>query len=461
MLPPTNREAEERERLRLRRLRGGLITAPAAPVFRGAVAQLRDSAHLHEIMIAGPSETGKTYGSLSYLHDLLCRYPGASAAIVRKVRADMDASILNTWRRVLAARPAGVTVYGGNRPEWYRYPNGSICYIGGMDRPGKILSGERSFIYANQAEELALDDWQTLTTRATGRGSATPFTQVFGDCNPGPAHHWIMHRQALTVLHSRHEDNPALYDDAGQRTPQGDRTMAVLDALEGVLKERLRYGRWVSAEGAVYAYDAAIHQVPPFAIPASWRRIRCIDFGYRNAFVCLWIAIDHDGRMVVYRQLYMTGRLVARHADDIMNYSLGESIEATIADHDAEDRATLHAAGISTIAADKRLALGIQRVQQRLACAADGRPRLQVVAGCLVEADRELAARREPTHLEAEFDAYVWPKDSGGRLVKETPLDKYNHALDALRYGVMYVDGHGSRGYERQQNYLYDEDDTP
>jgi hypothetical protein len=66
-----------------------------------------------------------------------------------------------------------------------------------------------------------------------------------------------------------------------------------------------------------------------------------IDFGFNNPFVCQWWAVDPDGRMHLYRELYMTGRTVTRHKVDISIHSRGESYEATIADHDAEDRATL------------------------------------------------------------------------------------------------------------------------
>lgn len=432
-------EAEERERLRLRRLRVEAATPPPNPTFRGAVAQLRASTE-HEVMVAGPAETGKTFGALWLLHERMLATPGATGAIVRKVRADMDASVLNTWRRVLQALPAGVEVYGGSRPEWYTYPNGGVVYVGGMDRPGKVLSGERDYIYVNQAEELASEDWQTLTTRATGRGGVVPFPQVWGDCNPGPPHHWIKQRSSLRVLESRHEDNPTLYDEHGHLTDQGRRSMAILDALEGVLKERLRHGRWVSAEGAVYAFDAALHLIDPFPIPREWPRYRAIDFGFVNPFVCLWGAHDSDRRLYLYREIYVTGRTVEELAPDITRYSAGERYVKTVADHDAEDRATLHRHGIPTTAAWKAISPRIQAIQGRLKRAGDGRARLFVFRNLLVARDEHLAEQRLPVSTVQEFDAYVWPKAADGRPLKEVPVDMFNHGMDALGYMVAEID---------------------
>jgi len=422
--------------LRIRQRGRGLA---AVPTFRGAclVAQ---SMTAHEWMLAGPAETGKTFADLWLLDSLLRSTPRARAAIVRKVRADMGGTVLETWDRIIAMR-GGVETFGGAHPDWYEYPNGSRAYVGGMDRPGKVLSGERDFIYVNQAEELDLDDWETLSTRCTGRGAVTKTPMLFGDCNPGPPTHWILARKALTVLHSRHDDNPTLYDDGGQLTEQGVRTMAVLDDLTGIRKERLRFGRWVAAEGVVYeAFARDRHVVEPFEIPADWQRFRSIDFGYTNPFVCQWWAMDPDGRLFLYRELYRTQRLVEDHARDIKRLSEGERIEWTVADHDAEDRATLARHGISTVPAFKAVTVGIQAVQSRLELAGDQRARLFVVKGALRQRDEALASAHRPTCTADEFETYSWPKNASGKPDKEEPLKLDDHGMDAMRYLVAQVE---------------------
>ena len=408
--------------------------------FFGANAKLQ-SCDAQEVIVSGPSETGKTLAALSRLDGLARLYKGMQGVVVRKVRASMDGTVLKTWEEKVLGPNTPVAVFGGERPEWYDYPNGSRIWVSGLDKPSKVLSGEKDVIYVNQAEELLLEDWEILITRTTGRAGHMPFGQLFGDCNPGPPHHWIKHRPTLPILESRHEDNPALFDPATHAiTDQGRKTLAVLDSLTGARKERLRYGRWVSAEGAVYDFDAAVHLINRFDIPSQWRRIRVIDFGYTNPFVCGWIAIDPDGRMILYREIYMTQRTVKVHAAQINQLSAGERYEATIADHDAEDRATLEENGISTAPAQKEISVGIQAVQERLKVAGDGKPRLWVMRDCLVERDEQLAALRKPVSTAQEFDAYVWPKTADGKPIKEVPVDQDNHGMDMLRYGVRYVE---------------------
>lgn len=217
--------------------------------------------------------------------------------------------------------------------------------------------------------------------------------------------------------------------------------MSALDALTGVRRKRGRDGLWVAAEGQVYEeWDDAVHLVNRRDIPREWRRFRVVDFGYTNAFVCQWWAMDHDGRLYRYREIYYTGRLVEDHADDINRLSAGETIEATIADHDAEDRATLERRGIRTIAAQKDISTGLQAVARRLRKAGDGSARMFFLRDALTERDPALAARFKPTCTEEEFPLYVWPEAKDGRVLKEAPVDDNNHGMDCLRYLIMHVD---------------------
>ena len=395
-----------------------------------------------EVILSGPAETGKTIASLHKLDALCWKYPNLQTVMVRKVYADIKSSVIPSYENKVLPMPPNhqdsvIRKHGGVAVQFYEYPNGSKIWIGGMDKPGKVLSSERDFAYVNQSEELTVDDWETLTTRVTGRAGNSPYPQVFGDANPGPSSHWILQRAkrgTLKLFGSKHEDNPFLHD-GNDWTEQGLFSLARLSDLTGVRRERLFIGNWVSAEGQIYdEYNPAIHLIDPFPIPSDWRRIRVIDFGYTNPFVCLWIALDHDDRMFVYRQIYFTGRLVSEHTKQIIEYSEGENYEATICDHDSEHRAALNNAGIDNQRAKKTVLAGIDKVKARLKLGKDGKPRFAVMRNSLVEIDKKLKKNHRPYRIEDEFESYVWHKS------KEQPIKENDHALDALRYGVMYID---------------------
>ncbi|MCP5017299.1 MAG: hypothetical protein GY938_18830 [Ketobacter sp.] len=153
---------------------------------------------------------------------------------------------------------------------------------------------------------------------------------------------------------------------------------------------------------------------------------------------------------------------MATHIPLINKLSAGESYAANIADHDAEDRATLaegvrhpHTGrtlepGIRTLAADKRISVGIEKVGERLKIAGDGKPRMFLVRDSLVEVDQSLKDAYKPTCTEQEFPGYVFPKTNEGKAVGEKPVKVDDHGVDDCRYMVMYLDGkrRGARKYK-------------
>lgn len=103
------------------------------------------------------------------------------------------------------------------------------------------------------------------------------------------------------------------------------------------------------------------HTVAPMVLPAGWRRYNGIDWGYAAPWCVLWAAVDEDGRVWVYRELYATGvgeadqarrilaaesgneQMSARFADDAMWATRGEA--KPIADVYSENGVFLTAAG--------------------------------------------------------------------------------------------------------------------
>lgn len=307
-----------------------------------------------------------------------------------------------------------------------------------MDKPQKIMSSEYDFIYPQEAIELNEEDWEALTTRL--RNGRVPYQQIVADTNPSHPRHWLKLRcdaGRCKLINTTHEDNPVLFDQGRkQYTPFGESYLGKLDNLTGARKLRLRYGRWVQAEGAIYEeWDANRHVIDPFTIPKEWLRYLSIDFGFTNPFVCQWWAKDPDGRVYLYREIYRAKTLVEDHAREIARLmgwvwdgskntwdrtnAVDPTPQMVLCDHDAEDRATLtRHLKLATRAADKAVTAGIQEVSERLKVAGDGKPRLFLFRGACVKPDPELLDSAKPSCTEHEFDSYAW--DVG--KIKEQPV---------------------------------------
>lgn len=400
-----------------------------------------------ELLIEGPAGTGKTRAVLEKCFAVACKYDGARVLICRKTRASMTESAMVTLERdVIPPGSAWVGEASRRTRQAYKLPNGSTIVIGGLDRPDRIMSTEWDVVAVFEATETTEDDVEKLTSRL-GRHNAAPYAQLICDCNPGAPTHWLNRRAKagrMVRLLSRHEDNPLLHDGKGW-TPAGASYIARLDRLTGPRLQRLRYGRWATAEGVVYdSFDAAKHLVMRFPIPRGARRIIAIDFGYNHPFVAQWWA-EIDNVLYRYREIYMTRTLVEDHARRIKAICDrdGEWPEAIVCDHDAEGRATLERyLETGTVPADKESVLdGIERVSTRLRGGGkDNSPRLYMMRDSLVERDEERADAKQPTCTEDEIDGYVWKRSRDGTQTKDEPVKQGDDGCDAMRYAVGYFD---------------------
>lgn len=413
-----------------------------------------------EVILDGPAGTGKSRSLLEKVHLALCKYPGARGLMVRKTRTSLTSTGMVTFEEKVLHPLDGVFFHGGDQE--YKYPNGSSLAVGGMDKPTKIMSSERDIVYVQEAVELTENDWESITTRL--RNGVMPYQQILGDVNPDGPRHWIKRRAdrgGLRLIQSRHEDNPVLWDAGrGEWTERGAAYIKKLDALTGVRYLRLRKGQWAAAEGIIYeGWDTSVHLVDQFDIPLDWPRVWCVDFGYTNPFVWQAWAIDPDGRIFRYREIYRTRRIVQDHAAQILKLTMNEPAPvAIVCDHDAEDRATFERwTGLTTVAAHKAVSPGIQAVANRLKVAGDGRPRLFLLRDALADIDEELKDAGKPYATEQEFDSYVWD-ESSKRVKGEEPKKENDHGMDALRYLVAAVDGIAVDPSVISETYVSDDD---
>lgn len=434
-----------------------------------------------EVILSGPAGTGKSRAALEKMHLVALRNPDFRGLMVRKTMKSLTESGLVTFRRYVAAesiKARHLKWFGGSleKPPAWMYARGAEILCGGMDDPGKVMSTEYDIVFVQEATQLALEDWEAIISRL--RNGGLSYAQIIADCNPSTPHHWLKKRAQdglLTMLESRHEDNPLYFDDNGVMTEAGKAyILGKLDRLSGPRKQRLRYGKWVAAEGQIYDnWDDAVHLVDRFKVPKNWPRFWVVDFGYRNPFVLQRWAQDPDGRLWLYAETYMTGRLVEDHARNVLRevtkptekWNPGDSEDplrelqdgrrvwrepqpqAVICDHDAEGRATLEKhLGLPTVPANKDVLTGIEAVQARLRKDDTGRPGLYIMRDSVTQRDQSLVDAAKPTCTAEEIPGYVWKRKSSTVLAMEKPEPEEpvkvdDHGCDAKRYLVVHIDG--------------------
>ena len=89
-------------------------------------------------------------------------------------------------------------------------------------------------------------------------------------------------------------------------------------------------------------------------------------------------------------------------------------------------RASMRNVGLDAIPANNAVFTGIQSVAGRLCNDPSGKPKLVVHRKC--------------SNLLREFGSYEWMSNQDGSN-KDQPKKEHDHALDALRYSIVHIDG--------------------
>ena len=210
-------------------------------------------------------------------------------------------------------------------------------------------------------------------------------------------------------------------DDAPHLTQSDIATQ--LSMTPPYLRDAVRLGLPSVGEGNVYPIEPERIVIEPlgFPIPTSWKRFAAMDFGFKDPTVVLWFALDPDtGIIYQYAEHYLTDALVSTHADIIraQNRLAGYQIPLVC---DPSGGGTNSSNGeqvrqmyfkdysIPMISADNSIHAGIAKTFQTMV---DGKLKIYKTCPNTIKELRE------------------YKKHKNGFVGAD-------HAMDALRYGIM------------------------
>jgi len=231
----------------------------------------------------------------------------------------------------------GIGTYHGITHEFVLHPQfgSGVLSFRNLDDPSKYLSAEFALEGVDELTKNTRETFDFLRMRKRWPGIRR--TKFIAGTNPGGiGHAWVKDLWLNRKFGTGEKEadkfkflRATVYDN--KYLPK--EYISVLDGLPEKMRKAYKEGNWDMFEGQVFTeWSADRHIIPPFLIPAGWRRFRSYDHGRTAPACCKWYALDNDGRVWVYRELYKAGLNVDQLALEINRLSEGETYTWSVAD---------------------------------------------------------------------------------------------------------------------------------
>jgi phage terminase large subunit len=351
------------------------------------------------IVEQGGTRSGKTYNILIWLVvSYALRNTGKTITLCRKTYPSLRASAMRDFIDILMKLGLYNEDYH-NKSNSEITLNGNLVEFIGMDQPQKIRGRKRDVLFANEANELSIEDWRQLSLRTTER--------IIIDYNPSDEFHWIydevITRDDADFYQTTYLDNPFLEDSV----------IAEIERLKSIDENYWRVyglGERGQAKSLIFTYNEC-QQIPTSANLVGYG----LDFGY-SADPTALIAVYQEGD-----DLY---------ADELI-YRVGmtnSDIYKTIA--------SLNLSKYDPIWGDSAEPKTIDELRRRgLNVKATAKGRDSINIGIDMIRRYRLHVTSRSSNLIKELRNYKYHEDKQGRVTNK-PIDAFNHGCDAMRYSI-------------------------
>jgi hypothetical protein len=284
-----------------------------------------------EVLYGGAAGGGKSYAICwdAFMRCML--FPNTHAYLFRRSFPELELTLVRT---MLSIVPKELGKYTASTHEM-RFINGSVAHFCHLSDEGegllKYQGAEIHWLYFDELTHFtkAMYDYLRTRLRAEKRLGIVPCVRCAS--NPGgPGHSWVKQRfvdstdvgkkimempvksevlgttniRRIEYIPATVLDNPFITQDY----------VVELEQKPRALREALLLGKWDAFEGqafpeftndpAHYADGIGTHVINPFPIPLNWTRYVSFDHGYTRPFSFGVWAVDEEGRVYRYKELY-------------------------------------------------------------------------------------------------------------------------------------------------------------
>lgn len=372
------------------------MTCDVGSIFNATAVAMRDNA---VVVNKGGTRSGKTWSLLQLCYNLIIKKQGILVSVVGETMPFLKRGAMRDFRTMLGSEWHDDWWNASDKVYTIPTTNSSLEFFS-ADNEGKVHGSARDVLFINECYFVDWEIYRQLAVRTRKR--------ILLDYNPR-SRFWVdehlIGKDGVALIHSTYKDNPHL-------TPM---QIAMIESNKGDENWWRVYGRGEtgSVEGLIYTNWAIVD-----AMPENYKKeFYCIDFGFTNDPTAILRVRLSGGELWVQELAYRTGML-------------NQDIVKCLQDN--------HVARGAMIVCDSAEQKSIAEINNlggyRAVPVAKGRG--SIVAGITAVQAYKVNVMQEALGTIDELRNYSWLRDGTSGSYINTPIDRYNHALDALRYGV-------------------------
>ena len=344
----------------------------------------------------GGSRSSKTVSICQILIMYAITNPGKNLSIVRKSFPSLRKTAMKDFFDELKKIGLYNKAQHNKTENIFTFDNGSIVSFFSADDEQKLRGIKHSIVWLNESNEVDSDKFVQLNLRTEEK--------IIFDYNPSESDSWLysLPEEDSILIRSTYKDNPFLNKNIIKQIESYKET-------DPELYEVFALGNRIQSRQSIYANWEFVPSKPQ----KFTNFIYGIDYGFNHpsALIKIWYYES---------ELYIEEGFYERHltSDDILkkvNSIVLEKSTAIIAETARpEINESLQREGFYLINADKAVKEGINAVKSF-----------------------KIYVQSSSKNIKKEYENYKWKKK--GDQILDEPIKLYNDAMDAIRYGVLYI----------------------
>ena len=356
-------------------------------------------------IIQGGTSAGKTFGILPVLIDKAAKKSGLEISVVAESIPHLRRGALRDFLKIMKWTNRFQEDRFNKSYLKYEFANGSFIEFFSADDASKLRGARRDILYINECNNVTFEAYNELSIRTK--------KSIYLDFNP--ANEFWVHRELkdesdADFIILTYKDNQALDEGIIQQIEK-NRLKATTSAYWRNWWTVYGEGKVGQLQGAVFTNYKTIDRIPEEA-----RLIGIgLDFGYSADPTAIIAVYKYNDQRILDEMTYQTG---------LLNSDIAKKLPQDIP--------------VYADSAEPKSIADIQRYGITIKGVTKGKD--SVNYGIDVMQRQDYLVTSQSTNLIKELRSYCWDKDKTGKQLNK-PIDKFNHALDAVRYHEMETIG--------------------